>query len=399
LSGKPVFSRVDLHLNTNRVGDDRSEQDGVSARWTGYFTPTAPGEHIVFVEGPGEEGGLRFYLDDKLVIDNWELIRARVSTLRLPFVAGAHKVRLEYFVHGTWGGSNAKLGIIRPEAIVSANAKTLASRADALVLAVGFDSDIESEGGDRTFQLPPGQEELINQLAASNKNSVAVITSGGAVDMNAWLDHVPALFEAWYSGQEAGTAFAQLLFGDYSPSGKLPVSFERRWEDSAVHDSYYPKDGEKKVAYTEDVFLGYRHFDKSETKPLFPFGFGLSYTTFSYSHLSLTPARSSAEPVTVSFDVTNSGQRSGAEIAEVYVGEPHAKVERPLKELKGFAKLQLNPGETRHVSLKLDRRAFSYFDVGKHGWSWDDGDYNVYVGPSSAQIDLSGSIRLSSKNP
>ncbi len=396
LSGKPAVSRVDQHVNIERSFGDGVNQNEVSARWTGYFTPSRPGEHVLFVQGPGEGGGDRLYLDDNLVIDNWELVRARVGQVQVSLKAGAHRIRLEYFVHDSWGGPGIKLGIIRPETMVSATAKTLASRADAVIIAVGFDPESESEGGDRTFQLPPAQDELISEMAAANKNAVVVVTSGGAVNMNAWLDRVPALFEAWYPGQEGGTALAQLLFGDFSPSGKLPISFERRWEDSAVQDSYFPKDSEKKVAYTEGVFLGYRHFDKTGIQPLFPFGYGLSYTSFIYTNLSIDPARASGDQaVTVSFDVTNAGKRTGAEVAEVYVGEPRAKVPRPVKELKGFVKVQLNPRETRRVSVALDRRAFSYYDVGKHGWALDAGDFKIYVAHSAAQIDLTGGITRS----
>ena len=188
--------------------------------------------------------------------------------------------------------------------------------------------------------------------------------------MTRWLDHVPALFEAWYPGQEGGTALAQLLFGEYSPSGKLPVSFERRWEDNAIHDNYYPKSADKKVAYAEGVFLGYRYFDQAQVKPAFPFSFGLSYTTFAYKNLSVTPLRATGDQlVTVGFDITNTGPRPGAEVTEVYVGEPHPAVPRPVKELKGFAKVELKPGETRRVSVTLDRRAFAYYDV-KNAEDW-----------------------------
>jgi len=396
LSGKPAVSRVDQHVNVDHSFGDGVNQNEVSARWTGYFTPSHPGEHVLFVQGPGEEGGYRLYLDDNLVIDNWELVKARVSQVRVSLNASPHRMRLEYFVHYSWGGPGVKLGIIRPEEMVSATAKMLASRSDAVIIAVGFDQESESEGGDRTFQLPPAQDELIREMAAANKNAVVVVTSGGAVDTNAWLDRVPALFEAWYPGQEGGTALAQLLFGDFSPSGKLPVSFERRWDDSAVHDSYYPKDSEKKVAYTEGVFLGYRHFDKTGIKPQFSFGYGLSYTSFIYRNLSINPPRASGDqPVTVSFDVTNTGKRAGTEVAEVYVGESHSKIPRPVKELKGFVKVQLNPGETRRVSLALDRRAFSYYDVSKHGWTVDAGDFNIYVAHSASQVDLTGTITRS----
>ena len=393
LSGKPAVRRIDQHVNADRSLGDGINQNEVSARWTGYFMAPSEGDYLLFMKGPGEEGGTRLYLDDKLVIDNWDLVKARASEFKAQLTPGPHKIRLEYFAHYTWGGPSVQFGIILPQTMVSAAAKALASRSDAVVIAAGFDSDIESEGGDRTFALPPAQDELIDQIAAANKNAVVVLTSGGAVDMASWLESVPAVFEAWYPGQEGGTALAQLLFGDYSPSGKLPVSFERRWQDNATHDSYYPKGSDKKVVYTEGVFLGYRHFDKDGIKPLFPFGYGLSYTTFAYTNLAVTPSSVSGDqPVTVSFDITNTGNRAGADVAEVYVGEPRPKVPRPAKELKGFARVQLAPGETTHVSVTLAPTAFSYYDAGQHAWTADAGEFEIYVGHSAAQIDLTGTI-------
>jgi len=389
LSGAPAVHRVDQHINADRGLGDGVNQNFVSARWSGYFIPSTPGEHVLFVQEAGEGFSYRVYVDDKLVNDDWQLARARVSQVRLPLAAGAHKIRFEYSVHFHWGGSSVRLGIVRPDAVVHASAKTLASKADAVVLAIGFDSESESEGSDRTFQLPPAQDELINQVAAANKNTIVVITSGGAVDMNRWLDHIPALFESWYAGQEQGTALAQLLFGEYSPSGKLPVTLERRWEDNPAHDNYYPNPGTRKIEYKEGVFLGYRYFDKAPVKPQFPFGYGLSYTSFAYKNLSIARAPAAAEPgMEVSFDVTNTGHRDGAEVAEVYVGEPHASVPRPVKELKGFVKVPLSAGETRHVSLILNRRAFAYYNTANHDWTVDAGDFDVFVGGSSAQINL-----------
>jgi beta-glucosidase len=221
-----------------------------------------------------------------------------------------------------------------------------------------------------------------------------VVTSGGGVDMNAWVDHVPGIFEAWYPGQAGGTALAQLLFGEVSPSGKLPMTFDRRWEENPAHDTYYPKSGDKEVAYTEGVFVGYRGYDKSGVKPLFPFGYGLSYTTFAYKNLTVSPSTSTGQPVELHFDVTNTGSRTGAEVAQVYVGDRHSSVPRPKKELKGFAKLKLAPGETQQVTVTLDRRAFAYYDVKKHDWTVEPGDFDLYVGRSSAQIELTGKVTV-----
>jgi beta-glucosidase len=393
LSGEPAVRRTDQHINVDHSLGDGVNQNEVSARWSGYFTPSDPGEHLFFVQGPGEGGGYKLYVDDKLVIDTWEFALAQVSQIRLPLAAGPHKIRFEYSVHWSWGGPSVRLGIVRPDRVVNATAKALASKADAVVLAAGFDSDSESEGADRTFQLPPAQDELIEQISAVNTNTIVVVTSGGAVDMNAWLGHVPALFETWYAGQAQGTALAQLLFGEYSPSGKLPVTFERRWEDNPAHDNYYPKAGDRRTEYKEGLFIGYRHFDKATVKPQFPFGYGLSYTTFAYKNLSVTPAAVSGDQsVTVSFDVTNTGHRAGAEVAEVYVGEPHPIVPRPMKELKGFTRVQLNAGETRRVSLTLDRRAFAYYNIKNRDWTADAADFNVYVGSSSARIELTDKV-------
>jgi beta-glucosidase len=393
LSGTPTTIRTDKHVNYEPArGGDGAASD-MSIRWSGYFTPTTPGDYLVFVQGPGENGGYRLYVDKKLVFDNWKDWYAFVSEASLNFTSGPHQIELDYYTHGGWGKTTANLGIVRPETLVTPEAKSLASHADAVVLAVGFDTSSEGESGDRTFRLPPGQDELISQIAAANKNTIVVVTSGGGVDMAAWVERVPALFEAWYPGQDGGTALAQLLFGDFNPSGRLPISIERRWEDNAVHDSYYPKNNEKKVEYTEGVFVGYRHFDKSSVKPLFPFGYGLSYTTFAYKNLTISPATASGE-VTAAFDVTNTGARAGAETAQVYVGDQHASVPRPVKELKGFAKVELNPGETKHVEVTLDRRAFSYYDVKNHKWSVAPGDFDIYVAHSSTEIQLTGKLSL-----
>jgi beta-glucosidase len=393
LSGTPAVSRTDKHISYQPARGDDGAAGNISIRWSGYFTSTTPGDYLVFAQGPGENGGYRLYIDQKLIFDNWKDRYVFVSQVSMPLAAGPHQIEFDYYAKSGWGKTTANLGIVRPETLVSAEAKSLASSADAVVLAVGFDTASEGESGDRTFRLPPGQDELINQIAAANKNTIVVVTSGGGVDMSAWLDLVPALFEAWYPGQEGGTALAQLLFGEFNPSGRLPISIERRWEDNAVHDRYYPKDGEKKVEYTEGIFVGYRHFDKSGIKPLFPFGYGLSYTTFAYKNLTVSPAAGS-ENATVAFDITNTGTRAGADVAQVYVGDKHASVPRPVKELKGFARVELNPGETKHVEVTLNRRAFSYYDISRHKWTVAPGDFDIYVARSAAEIELTGKLAL-----
>jgi beta-glucosidase len=374
-------------------GGEETASSTISVRWTGFFTPSVPGKYLAFVQGPGENGGYRLYIDKKLVLDNWTQSYAFVGDASITLTAGPHQVELDYHATNGWGKATATLGIVRPEALVTAEAKSLAAHADAVIVAPGFDTASEGESGDRTFRLLPGQDELINQIAAMNKKTIVVMTSGGGVDMTAWVDRIPALLEAWYPGQEGGTALAQLLFGEFNPSGRLPISIERRWEDNATHDSYYPKDGSKKVEYTEGIFVGYRHFDKSTVKPLFPFGYGLSYTSFAYKNLTIS-APSADQQVSVAFDATNTGTRAGAEVAEVFVGDRHAPVPRPVKELKGFAKVNLNPGETRNVTVKLDQRAFSYYDVKSHAWTVAPGDFDILVARSAVDIELTGKVTL-----
>ncbi len=400
LEGTPAVTRTEPHINFG-PGSRFLPDQTASSRWTGYYVPKSPGAHEIFVQSTGEDGGAhRLYVDDKLLLDNWTENRALGGSVTLSLDATPHKVVLEQRGRSRFLGGRLNVGIARRGQMVDAEAKKLASAADVVVVAAGFDPATESEGSDRTFTLPPGQDELIREVASVNKNTIVVLTSGGGVDMSGWLDGVPALIQAWYPGQEGGTALAQVLFGEVSPSGRPPVTFERRWEDNPVHASYYPKAADtKRVEYKEGVFVGYRGYERNHTKPLFAFGHGMSYTTFKYSNLSVKPvmggAASSARPrYEVSFDVQNTGKREGADVAQVYIGDTHAKVPRPAKELKGFAKVNLRPGETRRLVVPLDTRALSYYDPSAKLWRAEPGDFEVLVGRSSEQIELRGKLTL-----
>ena len=190
---------------------------------------------------------------------------------------------------------------------------------------------------------------------------IVTITSGGSVDVARWIDKVGALLQNWYPGQEGGTALAEILCGDVNPSGRLPISWERNLDDNPSMLSYYPNPGTLKIPYKDDVFVGYRGYEHNRVKPRFPFGFGLGYTNFKYANLQIRPTQG-AGAYEVSFDVTNTGNRAGADVAQVYVGEDHPPVARPPQELKGFARLTLQPGETRRVSIPLDARSFTWYD-------------------------------------
>ena len=332
LKGTPTLKRIEQHINFRANTSSDFPAATLSSRWTGYYVPPESGSYDIFVASTGEDGGYyRLYLDDKLIFDDWAISRAAVGQARLSLEAKPHKIVLEQHGRSGWLGTRMQFGIVRHGSVVSQKAKKLAANADVVIVAAGFDPETESEGADRTFNLPPAQDELIEAMAAANKNTVVVITSGGNVDMTGWLDRVPALIETWYPGQEGGTALAEVLFGDVNPSGRLPVTFERRWEDNPVRNSYYPAAGTNKVEYKEGVFVGYRGYEKNGTKPQFPFGYGLSYTNFSYSNMSVQQGiTKGGSPeiwwAEVSFDVTNTGKRPGSEVAQVYVSDSHSKV-------------------------------------------------------------------------
>jgi len=411
LEGNPIEHRTEAHINFGAApnaelgfGSTPYPANVGSARWSGFYAAPSAGAYDFFVQSTGEAGGYyRVYVDGKLILNNWKESRALVGNATVESAAGPHKVVVEHHGRPSFLGARFRFGIVRHGAYVNPAAEKIAASADAVVVAVGFNPETESEGADRTFRLPPGQDELIAKIAALNKRTIVVVTSGGGVDMRGWIDRVPALLEAWYPGQEGGTALAHVLFGEANPSGRLPVSFERQWEDNPVHDSYYPESGAEQVAYKEGVFVGYRGYEHDGTKPLFPFGYGLSYTAFRYQHLSVRPtastsAKNSPEQASlayeVSFDVTNTGTRDGADVAEVYVGESQPKLPRPAKELKGFARVNLRAGETQRVKVLLNSRAFSYFDPAAHEWRVDPREFTVFVGRSVEDVQLKGAISL-----
>jgi len=276
-----------------------------------------------------------------------------------------------------------------------AAAVALAQTADVAIVMVG---DSETEGTDDSISLSGTQDELVLQIAAANPRTVVVLKSGTAILMP-WASSVPAILEAWYPGEEDGNAVAAVLFGEVNPSGKLPLTFPVSLSDLPANTtSQYPGvDGN--ASYSEGIFVGYRHFDQSKITPLFPFGFGLSYTTFSFQNLAISPnnftfTNNSEQTITVTFSVTNTGAVPGAEVAELYIGIPSAAVPEPPKSLKGFQKLSLQPAETAEVQLVLDKRAFSYWDVAAHAWLVVPGAYQIMVGSSSRDIALQGTITI-----
>ena len=273
-----------------------------------------------------------------------------------------------------------------------------AAQADVAVVVVGRYPKLETESYDlKTMDLPAGQDELIEAVEKANPHTVVVLNTGDPVTMTKWLDTTPALLEMWYGGQEGGHALASVLFGDADPSGKLPVSMPKRFEDSPAY-GHYP--GENlRVDYAEGIYVGYRYFDTKHVEPAYPFGFGLSYTSFAYSDLLIVHAKTFEgtahwERDLVSLNVKNTGTRDGAEVVQLYVHDGHSKIDRPVHELKGFQRIDLKAGETRKVQFTVDRAALSYWSPEKKAWVADPGKFEIEVGASSRDIRLRAALDL-----
>ena len=277
-------------------------------------------------------------------------------------------------------------------------AVTAARQADVAIVIAGFNHsrNLDDEGWDRTnLHLPFGQGELIRQVARANPRTVVVLISGPAIDMDPWLGRAPAVLQAGYPGMEGGTAIARVLFGDVNPSGKLTCTYPKQLMDSPAHalGTYPGTNGT--LFYKEGLLVGYRWYDAKDIEPEFPFGFGLSYTTFEYSNLKLVSGQDTNGPVVAAeFDIANTGARAGAEVAELYIHQDHPSLSRPLKELKGFTKISLKPGEKKTVSIPLGQRAFAYYNPAKAGWVSEAGDFKILVGSSSRDIRLQDSFHL-----
>ncbi|HXC35186.1 MAG TPA: glycoside hydrolase family 3 C-terminal domain-containing protein [Candidatus Acidoferrales bacterium] len=273
-------------------------------------------------------------------------------------------------------------------------AVSLAASADLVILMVG---DSETEGKDHPITLRGNQDELVEAVVAANPHTVVVLKSGSAVLMP-WVDKVPAILEAWYPGEEDGNAVAAVLFGDVNPSGKLPMTFPKELADLPANTTQQYPGMNGEVDYSEGIFVGYRHYDQEHIQPLFPFGYGLSYTTFGFSNLTITPGSvKNTDPfkVSVDFDVTNTGKRAGEEVAQLYVGLPATtRMPQPPEQLKRFAKILLQPGETRHVHFELDKQAMSCWNERHHKWAVLAGPYHIMVGPSSRHLPLQGNVNV-----
>ena len=391
-SDDKVFEKVDHHIDLSWWGAPNAQlTDDFGAEWEGEIRVEKTDSINIYVKA---QGAYRLYINGKKLLDAWtsESFDSQTATI---FAKKGEKLalRLEYKNQRNLS-SEIRLGYDYHSNMDFSEALRLAKKADIVLFCAGFDGSMEFEGYDRPFELPYGQSLLIKKLSKVNPNLVVSIHAGGGVEMASWLNEAKAVVHLFYPGQEGGRAYADILSGDVVPSGKLPFSIERTWKESPVCGFYDETRRSKKIHYDDGVFVGYRGFDHKGIEPLFPFGHGLSYTTFKYDNLQIQNIDKKNDVVELSFDISNTGKYQGSEVVQVYVSDKKSSVPRPLKELKGFDKIKLMPGETKSVTIQLNKRAFSYFSEKAHDWVVEKGKFEILVGASSKDIRLRKTISL-----
>jgi beta-glucosidase len=377
--GEPVVKRTDSKVDFKWDGSPAPGVKGeyFSVRWTGFLVPAFTGEYEI---STSSDDGSDVYIGTKKLVDNWGDHGPQSATARISLEQGRrYPITVRYYQG--WGGAEMHLAWAKTTSKnpFIADAVAAAKNSDVVLLFVGLTHRQDSEGADKPdMSLPDGQEELIDAVLKANPHTIPVLINGTPVEL-AWLSRVHAALEAWYPGQEGGNAIARVLFGEVNPSGRLPMTFPKKLEDSPAHANgdYPPKNGT--IRYDEGLLVGYRWYDTKHIAPQFPFGHGLSYSSFTYSNLRATPEGADV-------DITNVSQRAGAEVVQLYVTEKEPTVMRPEKELKGFKKVFLQAGEKQTVHIPLDRRSFAYYSVAKGDWVVNGGVYVIRVGSSSRDI-------------
>jgi len=347
-------------------------------------------------------GRARMWVDGDAIIDNWTspepgeafFMQGSSEVRATRFFEAGQRVRIliEYEVSTDTMFKGLRYGILEPQFLDPiSEAVTLASTSDACILMVGTNDDWETEGNDReTLSLPGAQDELIARVLAVNPNTVVVNNSGAPISMP-WVNQAPAILQCWFPGQEFGRALMDLLFGEVSPSGRLPLTFPKRIEDVPAFAHYPGNNGQ--VRYEEGLNIGYRGFYAAKTEPLFAFGHGLSYTEFDYSevHAELNDAEA---VVLVSLSVTNTGIVTGQEVVQAYLCFPDSLVNRPAISLAGFTKVTIAPGSVAHVTLSLPLARFKYWDTSSKSFQLETGACTIEVGSSARDLKLSASLLL-----
>jgi beta-glucosidase len=394
LSGKPEVSKIEKNVDFKwdiKSPDPKLGLNNFSVRYSGFIKPDKNTMCTIYT---WSDDGVRLFVDGKLVINNWTDHGALYDTYDITFKKDKEvKIVLEFYQRSGdavlqfgWNYDKpARTKTYLEEAI------DVAKLSDVAIVFAGLSNSLESEGRDPgTMDLPAKQQQLITEVTKANKNTIVVLNGGITLNVQPWIKDAKALIDALYLGQETGNALASVIFGDVNPSGKLPFSFIKTPDQSPATKNYQSKD--LKVRYDEGVFVGYRYLDQNKLEPAFPFGFGLSYTTFEYSNIKV--AEKGDKMYEVSVDIKNTGKVKGDEVAQLYINDKEASVPRPPKELKGFSRVTLEPGETKTVTMKLNPRDFAFWDPASNNWKVEPGDFEIMVGSSSRDIKLNQTLVL-----
>ena len=400
--GPRLASRLDGDVDFD-FSKDEQRPAGVPARhfcarWTGWLTAPATGTYRMNIDA---SAGARLFVDGKILQDTWPGFDGSAMDGKIDLAAGRrYAVKIEYV--GLGGGPHLRWTWLPPGGALFAEQVEMARKADVAIVFVG--SGGEGEYADRRSMALPGvQEEMIKAVAAANPKTIVVLNNGGPVLVSDWIGGVQGVIEAYLPGEAGGAALARILFGDAGPSGKLVYTMGQRRQDYPdfrrypidLHTLVLSGSSKPAVDYAEGIYVGYRHFDKEAILPSFPFGFGLSYTSFKYTDMRLSEAAMTpAGKAAVTVDITNAGGRAGAEIVQLYVRANQPRVDRPVRELKGFARVELKPGEKKTVAFGLTARDFAYYDVPGKQWRADAGSYTVEIGASSRDIRATATMAL-----
>lgn len=389
LKGEPKLRRVDANIEFRWGGEAPAAgfgKDNFSVRWRSKLRPQISGTYELTASS---DDGIRVFLNGTKVIDHWSdhAVEARMASV--PLQAGvSYDITVEYYENG--GDAVALLGWTKPNENELAAAVDAARKCTVVLLFIGNSHYQESEGFDReSIDLPKNQIELIDAVTAVNPNVIVILNAGAAVNIAPWLGKVKGLLWAFFPGQEGTQAIMEVLSGAVNPSGKMPFTVAKRWEEYPAYGNFPGQNGT--VDYKEGLMVGYRYFDTKHVEPFVPFGFGMSYTSFSLSDLSVKSLNKSESNVTVK--VRNSGNVAGAEVVQVYVHDKKPLLVRPEKELKAFTRVMLQPGEEKVVTLRLPASSFQYYDDATGGWKRSRGGYSILVGTSSRNLPLSADLK------
>ncbi len=388
--GEPVVKQTEKKINYSWAAGTELEgmpKDYFSVKWYSTMCSDETAEYEFTLGG---DDGYRLFINDERVIDDWTPGSFRSTNITKTLKAGVkYQIRVEYYQQG--GGASVCLMWKRKDGQQNQFADYL-NKADLVIACFGHNSDTEGEGSDRTFGLPEIDKKMLASVLKCKRPVIGVVNGGGNIEMQGWEPSLKGLLWAFYGGQEAGTAVGEVLFGKVNPSGKLPMTFEKKWEDNPAYNSYHDRDGDKHVAYTEGIFIGYRGYDKLKREVQYPFGYGLSYTTFKLSDMTVSKPRADGT-MEVTCRLTNTGKKDGAQVVQAYVGKTESSpVERPEKELRKFEKVFLKAGESSTVKMTLPKESFMYFDVNSKKFTADPGTYNILLGFSSRDIKLQKNI-------